>query len=332
MHKDFKEIYSEHNGKVSDKWMLYIKEWDQIFLPFRDKEVNLLEIGIQNGGSLEIWAKYFEKARHIVGCDINEACHNLEFDDPRITTVIGDANSDEVDEKLKKITPEFDIIIDDGSHLSGDIVRSFSHYFKRLNVNGVYLIEDLHTSYWDQLGGGLYEPYSAITFLKRLVDLTNYEHWRINQSRKEYLLPYSQKYGVEFNESDLSMIKSVMFMNSLCLIYKNLSEETELGERMIVGLEEKITENTSKWDGTTIHDMTPVIFKDVSTLDVFSLIEQTDKLMSDAKKDKRKISSLNSRINELESEILSYENSKSWKITKPLRILAALFKGENKNS
>lgn len=332
MKKEFEEIYFNHDGKVSDKWMFYIKEWDQIFLPFRDKEVNLLEIGIQNGGSLEIWAKYFEKARHIVGCDINEACHNLEFDDPRITTVIGDANSDEVDVKLKKITPEFDIIIDDGSHLSGDIVRSFSRYFKRLTVNGVYLIEDLHTSYWDQLGGGLYEPYSAITFLKRLVDLTNYEHWRINQSRKEYLLPYSQKYGAAFNESDLSMIKSVKFMNSLCLIYKDLSEETELGERMIVGLEEKITENTSKWDGTTIHDMTPVIFKDVSTLDVFSLIEQTDKLMSDAKKDKRKISSLNSRINELESEILSYENSKSWKITKPLRILAALFKGENKNS
>jgi len=53
--------------------------------------------------------------------------------------------------------------------------------------------------------------------------------------------------------------------------------------------------------------------------------------MSSAKKDKDKISTLTSRINELENEIISYENSKSWKITKPLRILAALLKGERKN-
>jgi hypothetical protein len=331
MKNEFEEIYLNHNGKVSDKWMLYIKEWDQIFSPFHENELNLLEIGIQNGGSLEIWAKYFEKAIHIVGCDINEACRNLEFYDPRITTVIGDANSDEVDEKLNKITPEFDIIIDDGSHLSGDIISSFSRYFNRVKVNGIYVIEDIHTSYWNQLNSGLYEPYSAIAFLKRLVDLTNYEHWRINQSRKEYLKPFSQKYGVDFKESDLSMIKSVKFLNSLCVIYKDFSEETELGKRVIIGLEEGITENTSKWDGTTIHDMAPIIIKERPNLDIFSLIEQNNKLMSSAKKDKDKISTLTSRINELENEILSYESSKSWKITKPLRILAGLLKGERKN-
>jgi len=66
-------------------------------------------------------------------------------------------------------------------------------------------------------------------------------------------------------------------------------------------------------------------------LDIFSLIEQNNKLMSSAKKDKDKISTLTSRINELEKEILSYESSKSWKITKPLRILAGLLKGERKN-
>jgi len=260
MENEFEEIYLGHHGKVSDKWMLYIKEWDQIFFPFHDKEVNLLEIGIQNGGSLEIWAKYFKKAIHIVGCDINEACLNLEFYDPRISTVICDANSDTVDEKLNKITPEFDIIIDDGSHLSGDIIRSFSRYFNRVKVNGIYVIEDLHTSYWNQLDSGLFEPDSAIAFLKRLVDLTNFEHWRINQSRTEYLDPFSQKFGIEFKESDLSMIRSVKFMNSLCVVYKDFPEKTELGKRAIVSLEEGITENAYKWDGTTIHDMTPVIF------------------------------------------------------------------------
>ncbi|MGC9423721.1 SAM-dependent methyltransferase [Vibrio sp.] len=331
MKKEFEEIYFYHDGKVSDKWILYIKEWERLFLPFQDKEVDFLEIGIQNGGSLEIWAKYFKKAKHIVGCDVNEACRNLEFDDPRITTVIGDANSDEVEKELRKITPEFDIIIDDGSHLSRDIIRSFSRHFNRLKENGVYVIEDLHASYWNWLGGGLYEPYSAISFLKRLVDIANFEHWRINQSRKQHLLPFSQKYGVDFSETDLSMIRSIKFMNSFCLLYKSCPEETELGKRIMVGSEESVTENTLKWDRTTIHDMTPVLYDDNASFDIFSLKERVDQLIVDAIKDEQKISTLTFQINKLEKEIVSFENSKSWRITKPLRILAKFLRRDNDN-
>ena len=87
----------------------------------------------------------------------------------------------------------------------------------------------------------------------------------------------------------------------------------------------------ARWDGTTIHDIIQAIFEDVSTLDIFSLIEQTDKLIKDEKKDKSKILTLTYKIKELENETLSYENSKSWKITKPSRILANFLKGKNKN-
>ena len=44
------------------------------FESMMDQPINLLEIGVRNGGSLELWAEYFNKAVNIVGCDIDEAC------------------------------------------------------------------------------------------------------------------------------------------------------------------------------------------------------------------------------------------------------------------
>jgi hypothetical protein len=77
MNNLLKQIFLNHTEKMSDKWTLYINEWDRIFTPYRDLPINLFEIGIQNGGSLEIWAKYFTNAKSIIGCDIDEKCREL---------------------------------------------------------------------------------------------------------------------------------------------------------------------------------------------------------------------------------------------------------------
>ena len=54
--KSLQQMYFEHHGKVSDKWSLYLREYDRIFGPYRSSKIAMLEIGIQNGGSLEIWS------------------------------------------------------------------------------------------------------------------------------------------------------------------------------------------------------------------------------------------------------------------------------------
>ena len=54
INKTLHQLYSKHNGKVSDKWSLYLMEYDRLLNDYRDKPMRLLEIGIQNGGSLEI--------------------------------------------------------------------------------------------------------------------------------------------------------------------------------------------------------------------------------------------------------------------------------------
>src|SRR5690606_9352585 len=81
--KTIAELYETHDGNVSDKWTSYFAFYERAFSPIRNKPVRLLEVGIQNGGSLEIWGKYFSNAQKLLGCDINPNCRKIVHTDPR---------------------------------------------------------------------------------------------------------------------------------------------------------------------------------------------------------------------------------------------------------
>lgn len=243
-----KQLYALHTGKVSDKWSSYLDAYENILSKYRHKPINLLEVGVQNGGSLEIWAKYFPYAKNIVGCDINPKCAELEYDDPRICVVVGDANSDEAEKIISQRTPIFDIIIDDGSHRSSDIIKTFARYFPYLTEGGIYIAEDLHCSYWQDWEGGLFAPHSSISFFKNLVDIINYEHWGIEQPRKAILKECSYPIA----EDVLQSIYSVCFLNSLCFIRKQNSSRNHLQKRFVAGTTAKTDENIINFHGSEI--------------------------------------------------------------------------------
>lgn len=249
--KSLRSIFSEHQGKVSDKWSIYISEYDRLFQTHRDIPITLLEIGVQNGGSLEIWSKFFDKAVKLIGCDINPACAQLQFDSEKISIVIGDANKDEAYYQIMELEQNFDLIIDDGSHKSGDIVRSFLRYFNHLNEDGLYLIEDLHCSYWTDYEGGLLNPCSSIEFFKKLIDIINYEHWGVSELRSNFLSDFNDFFKVEINEEILSRIHSIEFINSICLIKKCSAEKNNLGVRVIAGLKSSVDESPVLLAGRT---------------------------------------------------------------------------------
>lgn len=218
--KSLAKLYHEHDGKVSDKWSFYLTEYERLLAPYRDRPVRILEIGVQNGGSLEIWGKYFEQAEKIIGCDLNPDCERLQYDDARISVIIGNANADKTRRQILKRSNSFDIIIDDGSHQSKDVIQSFAGYFPSLNEDGLYVVEDLHCSYWQEFAGGLNHPASSIAFLKHLIDIINREHWGIDKARSELLRSYEHCYKVHFVEGLLREIHSLEFLNSLCVIRK----------------------------------------------------------------------------------------------------------------
>ncbi|MER8443694.1 glycosyltransferase family 2 protein [Mesorhizobium sp. M1066] len=230
-----RDLYDAHRGKVSDKWSIYLGTYDHIFSEYRDRPVRILEIGVQNGGSLEIWQKYFPNAELILGCDINSDCGNLVFDDKRIEISIGDANTDEVERDIVSRSKKFDIIIDDGSHLSSDIIRSFARYFPHLSEGGMYIAEDLHCSYWQEFEGGLYDPLSSMSFFKRLLDVVNHEHWGLDRRRVDALATFADRHQVAFDEASLASVHSVEFLNSLCIVTKLPIPENVLGARSVHG-------------------------------------------------------------------------------------------------
>ena len=84
----------------------------------------------------------------------------LKASNEAINVVVGDANSDEIFQQIIKLSDSYDLIIDDGSHVSKDIITSFARYFPLLKSGGMYIIEDLHASYWKVWGGGLAYPLS----------------------------------------------------------------------------------------------------------------------------------------------------------------------------
>jgi predicted O-methyltransferase YrrM len=233
--KTLRQLYQDHRGKVTDKWSGYIDEYDRLFREYQDRPLNLLEIGVLNGGSLEIWAQYFPKANKIVGCDINPVCGRLGFDDPRISVVVGDANADLTQTEISRLSSQFDIIIDDGSHKSSDVVMSFLRYFSRLADGGIYMVEDMHASYWAEYEGGLSDPLSSMTFFKRLADLLNREHWENEWDPTSLFAGFTARHGLQADPELLAHLHSIQFTNSLCIVQKEAPPRNQLGTRIVAG-------------------------------------------------------------------------------------------------
>ena len=224
---------SRQQGKVSDKWGLYLRKYERIFAPYRSLPVSILEIGIQNGGSLEVWAEYFANASIIVDCDIDPKCSNLVYESPKVRIVIGDVNNQAKQTQIKEHAESYDIVIDDGSHKSSDIIQTFCELFPGVKDGGIYIVEDLHAAYWCDYGGGLYAPTSANAFFKALTDVCNKDHWGTILSIEEYFKGLEFPYSIP--EQAFSHVHRIEFLNSMCIIHKAPIELNALGLRTVSG-------------------------------------------------------------------------------------------------
>jgi SAM-dependent methyltransferase len=231
------DLYRQHQGKLADKWGLYLEVYDRVLAPYRERAIDFVEVGIQNGGSLEIWAKYFAKARTLIGCDANPACAQLRFDDPRVALLIGPINSPPVYREITSRTAGIDVFIDDGSHHSRDIVNSFVNYFQHVRPGGVYIVEDLHCAYFRDWGGGVAEPGGAMGFLKLLVDGLHHGYWKDQASFGELSAPFLPP-GARADASLAADIHAIAFFDSMCVIEKRREGAgAGLGERVLAGRE-----------------------------------------------------------------------------------------------
>ena len=152
----------------SDKWEPYFDVYERYLNKFIGKSPVVVEIGVQSGGSIEMWKKYFGEGSIIVGIDIDPRV--LENKSDGVEIVIGDQGTPEFWDEFLKSYPEIDILIDDGGHHCFQQILTFEKVFPHLNGGGVFICEDTHTSYQPFTGGSVYGTNTFIEYSKRLVE------------------------------------------------------------------------------------------------------------------------------------------------------------------
>ncbi len=170
----FLDFFYNYNKILSShKWNHYFDIYHTHMAKFVDKNPVIVEIGVQRGGSLEMWNYYFNGKCKIYGIDIDPACKDIERHFNNVTILIGDQSDETFLDNIIKTIPNIDILVDDGGHINSHQIKTFEKLYDNIVPGGLYLIEDLHTSYWSEYGGGLKNPYSFIEYSKNLIDMLN---------------------------------------------------------------------------------------------------------------------------------------------------------------
>lgn len=162
------EYFRNNPGRLIDKWHHYFEIYHRHFAAFRGRSPVVVEIGIYHGGSLEMWRHYFGRGARIVGIDLDPRCRQFEGD--AVSVMIGDQADRGFLSQVRARFPHVDIVIDDGGHTMAQQITSFEELYPHIQPHGVYLCEDLHTSYYPPYGGGYRRDGTFIQYATRLVD------------------------------------------------------------------------------------------------------------------------------------------------------------------
>ena len=214
------ELAKKYGTDKSSEIHNYCVKYEK-YLPFkRDDKLNIMEIGVQGGHSLRTWKEYFYESK-ILGIDINPDCK--QYEEERISVEIG-SQADNVFllDVMREYGP-FDMILDDGSHMNDHVVFSFEHLFQSVKPGGIYVVEDISTSYWTEYGGGQQNENRMVEYFKRVADQVNFfgeyqeEFQYIHARREDYLDKQFEKKGYNFIGTQ---IESINFLNGIIIITK----------------------------------------------------------------------------------------------------------------
>jgi hypothetical protein len=193
------------------KWHHYFKIYDRHFKKFIGKNPTILEIGVSHGGSLEMWNNYFDNECTIYGIDINPNCLNVpeRLKTNNVYVSIGNQEERGFWQDYLKDKPKFDIVIEDGGHTMNQQIVSYEELYDHVSDNGVYLSEDLHTSYWNEYGGGLNKKTTFIEYSKRFIDMLNFYHIRDNSLSDHFKKFRQTTHSIHYYDSIIVLEKEV---------------------------------------------------------------------------------------------------------------------------
>ena len=171
---DLEKYFYKNPGRLIHKWTHYFDAYERHFNRYRNKKVVILEIGVYQGGSLQMWKDYFGAQAEIYGIDLNPTCK--KYEEESIKILVGSQSDRVFLQKLKNEIPPIDILIDDGGHTMQQQIITFEELFDHVKSDGVYLCEDIQTSYVLRYGGGHKRKGTFIEYSKTFIDQLHAYH------------------------------------------------------------------------------------------------------------------------------------------------------------
>jgi len=233
---EIEELFYNSKNK-SIKWKKYFEVYDEYFKSFKNKNITFVEIGIHNGGSLEIWKKYFGEKSRIIGIDVNPQCKIFEKDGYEI--FIGNQSDPKFWHNFFKEVGTVDIILDDGGHTNLDQIITTANVVDKINDNGLLVIEDVHTSYIEEYNSSI--KFSFINFTKELINKINSNKdcefnkliysihyfdkmviFRINRDKCKFELAAVSNFGKNNNIENLTWLGNELNINFIKIFFSKI--------------------------------------------------------------------------------------------------------------
>ena len=221
-------LFNQSNRK-SIKWEKYFDFYEKLFAQYKNKKITFVEVGILDGGSLEIWKKYFGNNSRIIGIDKNPNCKKFESED--IEIYIGSQSDQNFWKDFYNKVGNIDIILDDGGHTNDQQIITLLESVNFINNGGLHVVEDVHTSYQKHYGN----PYkfSFINFSKKIIDDINFTFPGLDKFNYSI---NDQVYSVEFFES----IVAFKIDRNLCYTNKLIENNGISSNNLDVTIDQKI--------------------------------------------------------------------------------------------
>jgi cephalosporin hydroxylase len=198
------DYFFANPGRLIHKWHHYFEIYHRHLERFRGQSPVVVEVGVFHGGSLQMWHEYFGAGTRVVGIDIDPRCK--QFEDASTTILIGDQADRGFLAEVRKAVPRIDILIDDGGHNPAQQIATLEELYLHIQPNGVYLCEDIHTSFMPDYGGGYLRPGTFLEYAKGLVD--NLYAWHSQETERLTVNQFTvSTFGAHFYDSVLVLEK-----------------------------------------------------------------------------------------------------------------------------
>lgn len=211
------ELFDRGTGGRCEKWRHYFEIYERHLHKFVGEPCTYLEIGVRDGGSLQLFQDYLGAGARVIGIDIDPACSALREEGRDIR--IGDQADPEFLGKLAKECGPFDVVIDDGCHIADAQIISFLTLFPWLKEGGVYVVEDLHTSFWRGFQSSRY-GINFYDFAKGLIEKLSLFHIDPRLSER-FRKPRAERKGIlGIDNFAVNYIFGISFYDSMVVFEK----------------------------------------------------------------------------------------------------------------